>query len=606
MHDTPELIDITCLYLDRYDLLQCALVNKIWHKTVTPHIWRDIPELYAERSRAAFRKIVLDDYLHEKGRNTKNNKKLRSRGRSDPYMSPLAMYSYMIRRIPSIESLLDCFSPPDRSIYLEFKPNEKDNEPTEYDLACHFLKYCSAAEVECLALPMSVCDYPGFLEEIAEVILPRVQELELGDDYTVHPMLREQDLDLGFEFEAEPTPALEDWKFKYLLNRCSSKLRKLSIGWDILKTNDPRNYAEENENQESITGGQPKELTLMGYNEVPGSMEVWSWLWKRCGRVEKLEVFGTGGTVVSLAGGMSAHMPNLSKIYLGNDTGISDGLSGREIATLLSNCQNGWKVVEIRGYIEFDSLSTDALARHYPTLEALTLIGGGHFSEEDFISLLSSAPNLRSLVSIDDTISASSFIDLDPVTNSLKPWACEKSLTLFKVMVTDIPRPDLGNGHDITKEEYAGQGRELHHRVYERLSRFVNLERLMLGFSPYEGFKWRRGMFEHQYDSLEMSLESGLYKLEGLKELKELNVALTYTNVGLSEVKWMASNWPKLRIICGLENEEDSKRNSKTVRRIERWLEENYPEIEVVGDWNQMTSGYFLTPQSIENGGAFS
>ncbi|KAG0273513.1 hypothetical protein BGZ95_010677 [Linnemannia exigua] len=98
-------------------------------------------------------------------------------------------------------------------------------------------------------------------------------------------------------------------------------------------------------------------------------------------------------------------------------------------------------------------------------------------------------------------ISAQDLIDLDTpldflksanppaVSPPLKSWKCESTLKVFRVMVTGIPRPDvrelyfLGTIPDrnVLLESYPGQSLDLQRRVYERLARFTNLERLELG-----------------------------------------------------------------------------------------------------------------------------
>ncbi|KAF9358336.1 hypothetical protein BGX26_001993 [Mortierella sp. AD094] len=255
-------------------------------------------------------------------------------------------------------------------------------------------------------------------------------------------------------------------------------------------------------------------------------------------------------------------MPKLSKIRLGENDDLSGSLSDKEIATLLSSCRNGWKVVEIRETAEFYEASAAALIKHHNTLEVL-VVGGAYFESEDLVSLLSSAPNLRVLISIDDecyndrppaVIRANKFIDMDPATNSLKTWACDSCIKILKVKITEIPRPDLGARYGVVKESYDGQGREIQGQVYERLARFTSLETLWLGHHPdVESEKGQGGPCPDQMDCLEMSLDSGLQRLEGLKELRELSLANMNTRIGLDEVQWMAKHWPKLRVIRGLD-----------------------------------------------------
>ncbi|KAG0003769.1 hypothetical protein BGZ80_005745, partial [Entomortierella chlamydospora] len=394
----------------------------------------------------------------------------------------------------------------------------------------------------------------SLLEITTEFVLPHVRDLDMSFvDYHIG--------NIGYM-----TPL----KLKHLLNRCSMKLEKLSLSGDIIDIGEDvedGTNVQECEAQESSF--ELKELNLVCYKEIPKLSDFWSWLWSRCGRLERLNVSETGGIVDRLANGMLAHMPNLYKIHLGNTTTCtwrhSRLLEDEEIATLLSSCRNGWKVVDIGHNYTFQGASISALEQHYPTLEAL-VVREGDFMSKDLLFLLSSAPNLKTLVAIDDgfydeplytSIDAAMFIDLEPGTNSLRPWACEHTLKELKIKITDIPRPDLGDRRGVVEEEYAGQGKDIQSRVYERLARFTKLEKLWLGSSPVIGpLSYKRESGREQRDCLEMSLESGLHILAGLKEMRELSAANTNSKIGLKEVQWMAENWPKLSIIRRLKGAE--------------------------------------------------
>ncbi|KAF9953558.1 hypothetical protein BGZ65_004604 [Modicella reniformis] len=138
------------------------------------------------------------------------------------------------------------------------------------------------------------------------------------------------------------------------------------------------------------------------------------------------------------------------------------------------------------------------------------------------------------------------FIDRDPNAGLVKTWACESSLKVLKVMVTGIPRPDL-EGVEVVGEVYAGEGPTIQSQVYDRLARLTNMESLWLGHSRPNSSNSKK-----LWDCLEMSLESGLDKLSGLKGLKELSVSHMSTKIGLKELQWMIEHWPRLRAIYGL------------------------------------------------------
>lgn len=51
------------------------------------------------------------------------------------------------------------------------------------------------------------------------------------------------------------------------------------------------------------------------------------------------------------------------------------------------------------------------------------------------------------------------------------------------------------------------------------------------------------------------SLASGLGKLSGLKELKVFGFEGSNHRIGTLELDWMVENWPKLRMLRGLEED---------------------------------------------------
>ncbi|KAF9079418.1 hypothetical protein BGX23_004145, partial [Mortierella sp. AD031] len=134
---------------------------------------------------------------------------------------------------------------------------------------------------------------------------------------------------------------------------------------------------------------------------------------------------------------------------------------------------------------------------------------------------------------------------------------------VFKIKITCIPRPDvtkLLDGRqrdDALKETRAQVGKQLQKRIYERLSRFINLEELCLGHGAKENRRLSHSDDaidgeDYQYECLEMTLESGLDQLKGLKNLRVLDVRMMAQRIGLKEVQWMTQYWPRLREIRGL------------------------------------------------------
>ncbi|KAF9170747.1 hypothetical protein BGX20_008573 [Mortierella sp. AD010] len=644
MFDIPELDDMICPQLCRRDLAQCSRVSKQWCKVVARYLWKDVTNLKGDR-RDAFCSIVHEDYLQEQERQKQQRQqqqeqKQQEQGQQQQQqqeqqwhqqhqhqnlqtqgtqpLSPLAKYAQWIRKIPSPSDLLEYF---EHSYYLlQF---EQSVEPAT--LTRHLLNRCSSIEVENLTIETESSDYTRCWKLTAEFFLPRVRHLILGRPYY-----------------NDITQRIEPSRFKVLWRQCSSKLERLTLSMlvlDKMQLDDLLGIRRQETDKIKL-----KDLALARFREGPGLYEFWSWLWARCNYLEILRLHESEGSVRSLARGMLFCMPNLCRIQFGGrDDCNGEWLTDREVAFLLRCCRNRWKTVEIRHNVQFQRDSVDALAKHYPTLEEF-IIDEGEFNSDDIFSLLSSSHNLRTLSIIDDVyskdwkragIECSSFIDLD-FDGSPKKWPCEGTLKILKVWITKIPRPDLGKQYGVIEEKYPGQGRKIQSQVYERLARFTKLEKLWLGSECYnhpgsESYHDSNGLEEEQRDCLEMSLESGLHKLAGLKELRELSLSYMNVRVGLKEVQWMVEHWPKLRFIRLLDYEEqesdsedsedyeecdpeecdsedggggdndgidDEDFSRREFKEIASWMQENYPEIEVMSS-HRLLGGFSYSDSSL-------
>ncbi|KAF9151043.1 hypothetical protein BG015_007131 [Linnemannia schmuckeri] len=101
-------------------------------------------------------------------------------------------------------------------------------------------------------------------------------------------------------------------------------------------------------------------------------------------------------------------------------------------------------------------------------------------------------------------------------------------------------------------------------RIYRQLGALTRLQTLTLGSQgPYGDSRTLGEYYQRPITSLDMSLESGLYHLKNLVDLRVLNVgSIKFLNVGADEIRWMQQNWPNLRQICGLSNELQEKLQS--------------------------------------------
>jgi len=534
MLDLPELLEKVLQHLDRHDLTQCAQVNKQWHALTTPHIWRDLTCVCSDDARGkAFSRIVLEDYLQEIGHEE-----------GPPQPSTLSKCGHLIRLLPELMGLTNTLRPHART--------QQGNEPTTHDLVLHLFKHSTKAQVKALHYKFMDPESDS-MKSILESILPRLRSLEIAAS------LRTQS---------------EFFKFKSLFKQCSTTLERLLVAVHIQRSVETVDMQDEATEDESICWTSLKDLTLRHYQDTWDTGPLWSWMWKRCGQVERLHVWKIDKSTPSLVQAMLAYMHNLHEITMGyyllsyRDRTLEDEMNDDVVAALLSGSRHGWKSVSVRTTAKLGRVTMSALAMHYSTLEQLRLHGGNDLPTWYLVQALRSCPHLHilSYINLSDggsVVDGMAFVDLDPDTGLFKPWRCEGSLKVFEFMIAGIPRPDLEN-ESLVAEAYPGQGREIQSQVYDRLGRLTNLETLRMGDQC--------GKF--QYDCLEMSLESGLDKLSGLKSLKELNIESLATKIGIKEVQWMVENWPKLSTIYGLDG------RGRHVEAVE-WLWENRPEIVV-------------------------
>ncbi|KAF9976141.1 hypothetical protein BGZ65_007956 [Modicella reniformis] len=540
MFDLLELDEVICQQLKRQDLAQCARVNKKWNRVVTPHLWSNMTNLSEDRQ-MDFQIMIREDYLYEQQRLQLQEGDLGmeqhvQEHRLSPALSTLEKYGPWIRRLPYPGDLLS----------ILHSPEEK--KPAAHELIHHLYKRCPFLDVQELSITEGALSSNDKLRTIEEYLLRHARDLRV---YCCSKM--------------------EPRRLKYLLKRCPNK-EKLSLQVKVSNTEDAKeDWAVDQTVDESDDWVQLKEVRL--YSCEGGSKEFWLWLLKRLSHIRRLEFWPRDEVVAEcLAEVMLTDMAELDEIHLIHDIYIAADLPDDLVAALLSGSRKGWKVVKAKFMWDVGEVIMEALANHFPTLEVFDVNFCEDYMFNDLVRVLSSSPNLHTLITIDDNwllrcqnphLEAVKFIDRDANTGLLKAWKCETTLKVLKLKIRGIPRPDL-EGDGVVGEEYPGQGHEIQRPVYDRLARFTNLETLWLG-----EYRWL-----DQWDCLEMSLESGLYKLKGLKALKELNVWCMKTKIGLEEVQWMTENWPRLNAINGIDRG-FSDDNDRAVR----WLQEYHPKI---------------------------
>ncbi|KAG0246474.1 hypothetical protein BGX31_001750 [Mortierella sp. GBA43] len=498
----PEVDDLIFQQLSRHDLTQCARVSWTWHKIAISHLWNDLTCL--EKS-----------------------------------LSIMAKYGPWIRTLRNPRKL--------RRLLINSLQRfsiGQGKKPTADELLLHVFQHCPNIRIQELELHCVDMEWSAPWLRTVEAILPHVLHLSVEANAYLRPL---QDLS----------------KLQEALGRCSDTLDALDLTADISGRGLWAFEGDDEDMDEAKVWTSLKCLTLRQCSDTSIFKTFWPWLWKQCSHAEKLVVLSTDKSVVkSLVQGILTKMHRLDEIRLAPEGAPTHRLTDNDITALLSSSCKGWKVVSSRLPARFGNSSMSALAKHASTLEALFVEQDPESEHAGLVRILATCPKLHTLVAIgeslfDDTcpqMDVNVFIDRDGLTGSLRPWACETTLRVLKIGITGIPRPDLYMlDNDLNKELYHGQGRDLQSQVYDRLARLINLETLWL--APKELETSLVYDDNDNYSSLEMSLESGLWKLVSLKSLKELGLP-RQARIGEKELNWMRVNWPNLNIIYGLREDD--------------------------------------------------
>ncbi|KAF9152105.1 hypothetical protein BG015_005764 [Linnemannia schmuckeri] len=278
-----------------------------------------------------------------------------------------------------------------------------------------------------------------------------------------------------------------------------------------------------------------------------------------------------------LAAALKTGLPNLDTIGIINKLG---DIPDEDNADMLSAGRKGWRSIRIW---KAGPLTADVVIKHCSTLESLCMQEAAGLTSAHMLQVLSSSPKLESFITLVEDgdeyyeyvknenthIAAEDIIDADLMSSFLKSWACESTLKIFRAKISGIPRAEITQTFSkrplkegmVIQETYPGQSLDIQGRVYDRLARLTRLERLGLGNEDRDLNNDIRHNFPRQeeqeeideldddyqqYDCLGLSLQSGLWELKGLKELKVLSVARMTTRIGPEEKRWIRLNWLRI------------------------------------------------------------
>ncbi|KAG0203760.1 hypothetical protein BGX28_004076 [Mortierella sp. GBA30] len=180
-----------------------------------------------------------------------------------------------------------------------------------------------------------------------------------------------------------------------------------------------------------------------------------------------------------------------------------------------------WKSITVRAP-EFGPVASASIVKHVGTLEHVTLVQRG-LEANDLVTLLTSAPRLKTLVSLSKKGPQHNATFLKPIQANKEPWICSETLEELHLSL----RPGYANvrGQDA---------------LLNQLSTLTQLRVLHL----HNGVQNKMGFTN-------FSLASGkLSKLQSLRNLEVFEIKHFKHKIGLEERAWMAGQWPKLKRVC--------------------------------------------------------
>lgn len=622
--DIPELAEQVGYHLTSHDLTVCIRVNKTWNTLFTPQLWHTVPPLPGPnkpdfyrwpyfRHPQSLRQLAREDYysaqqeLEELGRqldkDNRNNHPMPLFSRNGHLIRVLGLVQHQLRDPQTVqrfgfrESRL-------QSSFCSTKAGPIRN-PTDLELMYYLLGRCTnLTRLQLLGRCLNIDELEPWKRIVRTGLPGTLTELTIK-------------LDLGVSLGKSSFPPV-------LFSRCSPRLQSLRL--DIKRSGShfrenlyPPTTTEEDGDGEPLPLLKELRVTCQDKQPYPPS---WPRFLNRCTHLEKLCVTSIDPSWIQalsacaqlkslrleminslslrhLTSALRSGLPNLDSIRLDNSPLET---TDRDNVGMLAASHTGWRSIAIP---TMGPRAVQTLIQHCSTLEELDLTRAYGLTSRDMQRILSSSPRLVTFVTLecDDYYSysfketthilATDFIDADSSSNSLKPWACELSLKVFRAKISGIPRPDITrtfHGHPVKndmvlQEVHSGQSQEILHRVYERLGRLTRLERLELGQEDRNTLDETRTFDDpaevetlddedQQYDCLDMSIRSGLRMLEGLKQLRVLSVVRMATSIGVEEVQWMVQSWPKLKRLDGLNYDE-----SREVDAY-KWLQEHCPKIQ--------------------------
>ncbi|KAG0288629.1 hypothetical protein BGZ96_007588 [Linnemannia gamsii] len=573
----PELRPNLAIYLHPHDLLQMTLVSKLWHSAWTPFLYSHI-SIQAPAQSLAFltpaTKSALLRYRH-------HVRAFRTRSTREEiiqlFLNTLVLLPKQLRAMVDLGDLPDMRL---TELYLTGeKYQKKGNE-------C-ILKILEACGPTLRRLRLDVTTIANnqhlYLPPLIRIICNTMTQLQ-------HLCL--------FESLIVQIPPLD---MRIFLETCPSSLVTLTLGWFHFPLQS-KEKDEKTKDPSAVVGVKPhpnlKVFSLgAGYSRsfTPIDPEVSSAIFvgflRSCS--PDVKVYG-----LNLSRSWEFIQPGVTEA-IANLTGIKpryfevpavqlspevDQSMANEISSLWRNHHQAdlgsystprevLRSIQIKGCpLTSPTTFNTIIKSSQHGLQNLTIYHGKRITSQDVQTILHHGTALRFFTFIH------SLPLLDCRVMLQSTWSCTL-LTQLDIQITGIPRPDVlynWRGDKILSDKAAAAGittdsraicssidesRRLQRQIYSRLATLVNLESLQLGYSCPEVRRalvtlpnGKRGYFDkgQQLNCLEMSLDSGLDILAGMKSMRVIYVHSMEHRIGIPELKWFERELPNFQALSGI------------------------------------------------------